>query len=54
MDVNEVVFFFLQITRTLFEEYPKLQQVHGGWLFQKATGEIDAAFTQIYSNLLGL
>ncbi|KAF1371927.1 hypothetical protein PFLUV_G00274540 [Perca fluviatilis] len=27
-----------EITRVLFEEYPKLRHLHGGWLLQKAAG----------------
>jgi hypothetical protein len=34
-----VISFDIQITRVLLEEYPKLRDLRGGWLLQKAAGE---------------
>lgn len=31
--------FNIQITKVLFQEYPKLQNLRGGWLLQKASGK---------------
>ncbi len=37
---TQIMYFHLQITRALLEEYPKLRQLCGSWFLQKVTGEI--------------